>query len=240
MSSGKAPLRKSPAASARRPGRPPGPSQAEQSRAMLIEEASRLYAAGGYAGISFSLLAERAGLTKPTLFHYFPNKESLVYAVFQSLGRRLEQAALDWFDAPSSSHAARLERVVGSLVDFYGAEPLNARILCQGLLEGDRLAPRRGANAESPMIFAGFIQRFSEFVDSGIAAGEFYPDRPISIVMTIGGVILFEFMLPERGQTIAGRVALAERKREMIAVVSRAVVRPAARLRRTTPRRNRR
>ena len=40
-----APARR-PAAPAR-PGRPPGPSQAPQLRARLIDEASRLYAAGG-------------------------------------------------------------------------------------------------------------------------------------------------------------------------------------------------
>ena len=31
----------------RRPGRPPGPSQAAQLRARLVDEASKLYAAGG-------------------------------------------------------------------------------------------------------------------------------------------------------------------------------------------------
>ena len=216
-------------AASRRPGRPPGPSQADQLRAMLVDEASRLYADGGYAGISFSLLAERAGLTKATVFHYFRNKEALVYAIFQALGRRLEHAAAGWFGTPPASHAARLERVVGSLVEFYGAEPLNARLLCQGLLEGDRLAPERGDAVDTPP-FAAFIWSFSDFIASGISAGEFYPDRPISIVMSIGGIILFEFMLPDRGQRITGRVPLAERKREMIAIASRAVVRPGARI----------
>lgn len=244
---GKAPQPRAGAApSARRPGRPPGPSQAEQLRALLVDEASRLYAQGGYTGISFSTLAERAGLTKPTVFHYFANKEALVYAIFEALGERLERAALGWFDPPPASHAERLERVVGSLVDFYGAEPLNARLLCQGLLEGDRLTPRpprarRADESRMPAVFAGFIRRFSEFIAAGVAAGELYPERPASIVMTIGGIILFEFMLPERGQRISGRVPLAVRKREMIAVVSRAVVRPGARLarRKNPPRRNR-
>jgi len=231
----------------RRPGRPPGPSQAAELRALLVDEASRLYAEGGYTGISFSTLAERAGLTKPTVFHYFANKEALVYAIFEGLGERLERTALGWFDAPPASHAARLERVVGSLVDFYGAEPLNARLLCQGLLEGDRLAPRRpgarrDAATRTPGLFTAFIRRFSDFIAAGVAAGEFYPERSASTVMTIGGIILFEFMLPERGQRISGRVPLAVRKREMIAIVARAVVRPAVRLaRRKSPqRRNRR
>ena len=116
-----------PHGTARRPGRPPGPSQAEHLRQRLVAEASELYAEAGYAGISFATLAERTGLTKATVFHYFPKKETLVYAVFEALGARLEAATLGLFDAPPASFAARLERVVNSLVDFYGAHPLNAR-----------------------------------------------------------------------------------------------------------------
>ena len=56
----------------RGPGRPPGPSQAAEVRARIIAEASRLYAAGGYAGLSFGPLAQRTGVTKATVFHYFP------------------------------------------------------------------------------------------------------------------------------------------------------------------------
>jgi AcrR family transcriptional regulator len=223
----------------RRPGRPRGPSQANRLRKRLVAEASALYAEGGYAGVNLSTVAERAGLTKATVFHYFDNKEALVYAVFIGLGERLEKAASNWFDATPRSHAARLEWLVGSLVDFYGADPLNARILCQGLLERGRLAPQLGADGEIPPVFAHFVGRFVEFVESGIRAGEFYPDRPMALVMAIGGIILFQFMLPERARRLSGNVSLAERRREMSTLVARAVVRPTTRMSRhsTAPRR---
>jgi len=215
----------------RRPGRPRGPSQANRLRQRLVSEASVLYAEGGYAGVNGSPVAEKAGLTKATVFHYFANKESLVYAVFVGLGERLEQVASNWFDATPTSHAARLERLVGSLVDFYGADPLNARILCQGLLERGRLAPPTG-EGDIPPVFAHFVGRFVEFVESGIRTGEFYPDRPIASIMAVGGIILFEFMLPEPARRLSGGVSLKERKREMSALIARAVVRPATRMRR--------
>jgi AcrR family transcriptional regulator len=214
----------------RRPGRPRGPSQANQLRQRLIAEASALYAEGGYAGVHLSTVAERAGLTKATVFHYFDNKEALVYAVFIALGERLEKAASNWFDATPKSHAVRLERLVGSLVDFYGADPLNARILCQGLLERGRLAPPLTAEGEIPPVFAHFVAGFAEFVESGIRAGEFYPERPMALIMAIGGIILFEFMLPEPARRLSGPVSLADRKREMSGLVARAVVRPATRM----------
>lgn len=214
---------------ARGPGRPPGPSRVKQARARLVATASAIYAEGGDAGLSYAVLAERSGLTKPTLFHYFPTKDTLRYAVFQALGERLEAAAESWFDAPPESFAARLDRLVGALVDFYGADPVNARILCRGLLE-----TRGGVGM--PPVFAHFVRRFTEFIAAGVRAGEFYPDPPLATVLSIGGVVLFEFMLPAHGrrQLYGGSLpSLEQRKAEMVALVRRAVVHPAARLGRT-------
>ncbi len=220
----------------RRPGRPPGPSQAAQLRARMISEASRLYAAGGSKDLSFAVVAAHTGLTKATVFHYFPSKEALLRAVFAALAERLERAAENWFDPPPASHSARLERLVASLVDFYGRDPLNARILCHGLLDATRLAGWNGRATGLSPVFDRFVRRFAGFVASGVAAGEFYDERPMATIMAIGGIILFEFMLPGRGRQYragsAGAVSVTERGREMAALVSRAVVRPATRLRR--------
>lgn len=224
----------------RRPGRPPGPSQATLLRVRLVDEASQLYAAGGRARISFATVAERIGLTKPTVFHYFPNKDALLRAVFDAFGERLERAAENWFDPPPATHAARLERLVASLVEFYGRDPLNARVLCHGLLEAERLVPRRADGTDLPPVFDHFVRRFAEFISAGIKAGEFYNERPMATIMAIGGIVLFEFMLPDQGRQYragaAGTVTLAQRGREMAAVINRAVVRPAARLRRSSRR----
>jgi hypothetical protein len=53
----------------------------------------------------------------------------------------------------------------------------------------------------------------------------------MATIMTIGGIILFEFMLPDRGRFLLGEVPLSERRAEMAAVINRAVVRPSARIR---------
>ena len=229
----------------RGPGRPRGPSQAPQLRERLLVEASRLYADGGSAGLSFGLLAARTGLKKATVFHYFPTKTALLWAIFQRLGEALEAAAAGWLAPVASrrpaSHAQRLERLIESLVDFYGADPLNARILCQGLLETERLAAAGVAGGAAEPIFGAFVRRFAAFIEAGIRAGEFHPDRPLATIMSVGGLILFEFMLPPDARlVVGGGVPLAERKREMVTVVRRAVVRPATRLRAPTRRRGRR
>jgi AcrR family transcriptional regulator len=216
----------------RGPGRPPGPSQAAEVRARIIAEASRLYAAGGYAGLSFGPLAQRTGVTKATVFHYFPTKTELVYAIFDALGERLDERSLAWFGAPPRSHAARLERLIVELVGFYGRDPVNARLVCQGLLHVEHTGWPANARGDAPPVFLEFLRRFVAFVEHGIAAGEFRPDRPLATIMSIGGVVLFECMMPAEGRRLyapRGTVTLEQRTQEMIAFIRRAVVRPDVR-----------
>jgi len=212
----------------RGPGRPPGPSQAADVRARLVTEASRLYAAGGYAGLSVGTLGRRVGITKASVFHYFPTKDALAVAVFDALGERLEGRAREWFSAPPASCAARLERALRGLVEFYGADPVNAQLVCHGLLEVERLVTSPAAGTESLSVFAEFVREFATFIEAGIAAGEFHADRPLGTIVSIGGVVLFECMLPaEARRRYGGRgIRFEDRTREVIAFVRRAVVRP--------------
>src|SRR5262245_27601264 len=214
----------------RGPGRPPGPSQAADVRARLVAEAGRLHAAGGYAGLSFGTLALRVGITKATVFHYFPSKEALAVAVFDALGERLEGRARKWFGAPPSSYAARLERALRGLIEYYGTDPVNAQLVCHGLLEVDALVPVAGA--ERLGVFGDFGREIAEFLGGGIAAGAFHPDRVLGTIVSIGGVVLFECMLPPaaRRRFVGGDdVVPGDRAREVIAFVRRAVVRSARR-----------
>ncbi|HSW19774.1 MAG TPA: TetR/AcrR family transcriptional regulator [Ramlibacter sp.] len=49
----------------------------EDRPTQLIEIASRLFAAHGYAGTSLRDIAEQANITKAALYYHFPNKEAL-------------------------------------------------------------------------------------------------------------------------------------------------------------------
>jgi len=64
----------------------------------ILTAASELLAEVGLERISTNLIAERAGITVPALYRYFPNK----YAVLNALGARLmdrqNQVFLDWHE----------------------------------------------------------------------------------------------------------------------------------------------
>lgn len=69
---------------AKLPSRPAGVSTFEY----LLTTAGHLLGEVGFERLSTNLICERAGLTPPALYRYFPNK----YAVLQELGRRLMRA----------------------------------------------------------------------------------------------------------------------------------------------------
>lgn len=67
----------------RAPGRPrrsdlEGTMDTEQK---ILCEAAGLFLKSGYAAVSISMITDAVGITKPTLYHYFPDKETLFAAV---------------------------------------------------------------------------------------------------------------------------------------------------------------
>lgn len=68
--------------------------QPEQVRRALLDNAARMAAEHGIAGVTVQAVAGAAGVTKGGLFHHFPNKKAMVDAVFDDLleqcGQRID------------------------------------------------------------------------------------------------------------------------------------------------------
>jgi TetR/AcrR family transcriptional regulator len=97
-------------------------------RSLLLERALRLFADRGYDAVGVREVCAAAGVTKPTLYHYFGSKRGLLetlvrerYAPFVS---RLAEAAeyagdLSW----------ALERVAAAYFHFAAEEPVLCRLV---------------------------------------------------------------------------------------------------------------
>ncbi len=61
---------------------------AEQSdnRARILDHALRLFVAQGYDAVGVQAICDAAGITKPTLYHYFGNKRGLLEAIMDTWG----------------------------------------------------------------------------------------------------------------------------------------------------------
>lgn len=63
-----------------------------EKRAEIIEHCAALFDRVGYHNTSMQMLADEVGLGKPTLYHYFPSKISILYAIHDMHIRALKDA----------------------------------------------------------------------------------------------------------------------------------------------------
>lgn len=56
----------------------------EQKRQAILTAAQKAFQSGGYAGVSMDTVARNAGVTKQTLYRYFPSKETLYQATLEA------------------------------------------------------------------------------------------------------------------------------------------------------------
>lgn len=67
----------------RSPGRPKRAGQEGRldTENLILYHAGLLFMKSGYAAVSINMITKAAGITKPTLYHYFPDKEHLYASV---------------------------------------------------------------------------------------------------------------------------------------------------------------
>src|SRR5271157_520926 len=70
------------------------PDRAEQTRARILEAATREFSANGLAGARTERIAEAAGVNKALLYYYFRSKEALYAAALESVAASLASTSL--------------------------------------------------------------------------------------------------------------------------------------------------
>ncbi len=97
------------------------------NRSNIQAEALKLFAARGYDAVGVQEIVEAAGVTKPTLYHYFGSKQGLLEAIlaenFEQLYRSAAQAAEYHHDLPHN-----LNQVVKAYFNFAQAHRLFYRM----------------------------------------------------------------------------------------------------------------
>lgn len=76
----------------RRPGRPPGPSDARARRQALVEAALRIIGRAGLVAATTRAIAQEAGLNQAMVHYCFPDKQALLDAVLSDVQARTRHA----------------------------------------------------------------------------------------------------------------------------------------------------
>jgi TetR/AcrR family transcriptional regulator len=152
------------------------------SQARILEAARGEFALHGY-GARLQDIAERAGLTHPTLLYHFKSKERLYAAV-------IEQAMLDWADMTSQVVAVaplgfdRVAALVRAGMEFFATHADFVVIWRREAIEGGgRL---EGAMAEH---MRPFLERAIAFLEREMAAGRLREHDPSELMQIVYGAV---------------------------------------------------
>lgn len=167
-----------------RPGRPSRHVRAkrERRRTEILHAALRACHAAGYHAATLEAIAAELGVRQTALYHYFPDKESILYACHReglAEVERIVPAARRRFRAPSEQLAFAIREHVRVMTDTLEGSSL--------ALEVSALSPRH--RAEVVAARDRYEAALRDIVRRGIAAGEFRPVDPKLAVFAVLGAI---------------------------------------------------
>ncbi len=119
---------------------PPGRSKSANKApnrdvsARILEEATRLFAARGFDGVSLQAIADEVGVRKQSVLYHFPTKDDLRRSV-------LDQMLSHWNEVlprllmAATSGTAQFDLVVETTLSFFTDDPDRARLLVREVLD---------------------------------------------------------------------------------------------------------
>ncbi len=144
----------------------------------ILQEGWKLFQQKGFRGTTIDELCLRCGLTKPTLYYYFQDKENLfVQVLFYKLHHFQEIAQ------QPGSLSERLENVATSILDSFQSE--------YSALLRDREHIKNPENLKKirDAFYGELFDPLISIMQSGIAGGELQPDQPQTLTLIFLGSV---------------------------------------------------
>jgi AcrR family transcriptional regulator len=166
-------------------GTPRDPDRTVQS---ILEAATAEFTAKGIAGARVDAIAERAGVNKRMLYHYFGDKNGLYLAALESAYTAIRTAERGLaFDLDDPKGAVTL--LVRFTFNYFVERPEFLALLAAENLE--RAANLKNSKAIA-MIQSPFMSTLGQILERGVEHGEFRPGvDPVDLYITIASLAAF-------------------------------------------------
>ncbi len=189
------------------------------TKAALLRAAVAEFAGKGLAGARIDEIAQRAGVNKQLVYHYFGSKDDIYAAALETVYAEIRERehALHLGDL---SPEAAMERLIGFSFDYLAEHPEFIALLNdENRQEGRHI---RGSSRLEEM-HSPLISLMQETIARGAKEGVFRADLdPVQLYISIAGLSYFFFSNNRTLSAIFGRAldkpkAVAERRRHIIA-----------------------
>lgn len=102
----------------------------DDQRSLILQRAAELFAASGYAATSMNAVAEACGFSKPTLYHYFRDKDALLASICDEHVLRLHAMASEVLAEPRPP-ADKLRELIQRILEEYAGAQHAHRVLTE-------------------------------------------------------------------------------------------------------------
>jgi TetR/AcrR family transcriptional regulator len=130
----------------------------DEKRRAILDRSAELFAVHGYDRASMSKIAEACGVSKANLYHYYRDKEELLFDVIRfHLEELLE--VVEAADRPNLEPSERLRDLVAALLEAYRDADAQHNVQINGLrlLPADRQAELKAMERELVRIFSDAV-----------------------------------------------------------------------------------
>jgi AcrR family transcriptional regulator len=183
------------------PGSPAG-QPGEGRRDEILREAALLFLESGYRGTSMGAIADRVGIAKPTLYHYWRSKEDILYEIHKQFIQPLLDQQRSYADR-SLRPDDQLRRCVQDMMESLNDDPGYVRSFIE---HGRELSDER--SREVRHIGREHRELIEKAIQQGIEQGMFRKVSPTIAAYALLGVASWAaFWFQPGGPLNAERVA---------------------------------
>jgi TetR/AcrR family transcriptional regulator len=166
--------------------------RADQTRARILEAATREFGSNGLAGARTERIAEAAGVNKALIYYYFQGKEALYTATLECMAERMAVASMKVLMLECSA-GERLLRFALNHFDRIYSQPV-----FQSLMQQEMIRLRRGESITmTPLVeklFRPMGDKILALADEGIRSGELIQVESSQIIYSTLGPNVFYFL----------------------------------------------
>ncbi len=161
----------------------------EEKQRGILENAAQVFAEQGMEKASMSQIASVAQVSKALLYHYYPSKDALIFAIIMSHLEELD-LAIEAADDPALPPEKRLRKLVGTVLEAYkGADNQHkVQLNATAALSDEQ-------KAEITALERRIVRRFSAVLDE-VNPGLNSKDRPLlmPVTMSLFGMMNWVYM----------------------------------------------
>ena len=176
--------------------------RADQTRARILDAATREFSENGLAGARTEQIAEAAGVNKAMIYYYFHGKEALYVAALESVAQRMAGNSLRVLGLDCSPG----ERVLHSALHHF--DRIYSEPVFQKLMQQEMIRMTKGESSVlSPMVelhFKPLGERTRAIIEEGIREGELVAVDSMQVMYAALGANVFYFLSAPMMRLMAG------------------------------------